>query len=95
MRFTLSLSDYIDQYITNLSRDNYHCPVCYEESMEHNRTKDMEHLVECYRVQLLELRFQEYFNKHGDYPRMTAAMILEVVDSVQREMEQYCLMNQI
>ena len=33
MKFTLSLRDYIDQYITNLENGDNHCPVCYEQVM--------------------------------------------------------------
>lgn len=95
MQFTLSLSDYIDQYITNISNNSMFCPVCYEEVLELNRTTDMEHLVECYRIQLLDTRLREHFDKHGEFPEITANLILDLVDTVRREMEQYCIMNQI
>ena len=95
MQFTLSLSDYIDQYITNLSCNSYHCPICYEQVLEHDRAKDMEHLVECYRTHLLEIQLREYYDKHGEYPEITVDLVLDLVDKVQQEMVQYCATNQI
>ena len=94
MRFTLSLSDYIDQYITNYESGSHCCPVCYDDVLEHNRVTDLEHIVECYRAQLLELLLVEHYEREGEFPPLTSDMITSLIDKVHKEVENYCYPTQ-
>jgi len=91
MRFTLSLNDYIEQYLKNMKHDETHCPVCYEQVMCDSKSKDMEHMLDCYRAHLLETYMHKYKQDHGDIPDLTPELILRLVDQVQLEMELFCL----
>ena len=95
MRFTLSLSDYIDQYISNVDSGSFCCPVCYDTVLEHNKATDLEHIVECYRAQLLELEMIDHFNVYGEYPELSPGLIVSLIEKVQRELESYCSINRI
>ena len=90
MQFTLSLSDYIDQYLINLEQDSTHCPVCYEQVLEHNKIQDMEHIIECYKTQLLETFLRDYLIKHGEFPELTGELVSRLIEQVEREMLKLC-----
>ena len=91
MRFTLSLNDYIEQYLKNMKDGDIHCPVCYEQVMCDSKSKDMEHMLDCYRGHLLETYMARYKQDYGDMPELTPELILRLVDQVQLEMELFCL----
>lgn len=93
MQFTLSLSDYIDQYLTNLEQDSTHCPVCYEQVLEHGKIQDMEHIIECYRTQLLERYLREHLAKHGEFPELTTDTVTQLMNQVEREMIKLCKLS--
>lgn len=89
MKFTLSLTDYLEQYITNMDTGSKHCPVCYEQVLEHNKHKDIEHILECYKLQLLELHIMDTLKKTGDVPPLTDELIDNLDYQVSREINNY------
>ncbi len=90
MQFTLSLSDYIDQYLINLEQDSTHCPVCYEQILEHNKIQDMEHMIECYKTQLLEIYLRDHLIEHGEFPDLTRGVVVQLIEQVEQEMLKLC-----
>lgn len=89
MKFTLSLTDYIEQYVHNVEHDVKHCPVCYEQVLEHNKQKDIEHILDCYKLQLLEIHIMDTLEKTGDVPPLTDDLIDMLADRVSREVNNY------
>ena len=89
MKFTLSLTDYIEQYVRNVEQDVKHCPVCYEQVLEHSKHKDIEHILDCYKLQLLELHIMDTLEKTGDVPPLTDELIDMLADQVSREVNNY------
>ena len=92
MKFTLTLNDYLEQYLTNMKQHSMHCPVCYKEVMCDVKSEDLEHLLDCYRGHLLET----YISRHklenaGDTPSLSSELVLKLLERVQLEMELYCL----
>ena len=86
MKFTLSLRDYIDQYITNLENGDNHCPVCYEQVMNDD-DKDITHLIDCYKEQLITYVLASYHDKYGDIPEVTDEFMQTLNTRVWQEME--------
>ena len=85
MQFTLKLNDYIDQYKQNLEDGSIHCPVCYEEIMEGNTTKDVTHLLQCYKIQVIELTLIRYFDNNGFYPEIDNMFVETINRDVENE----------
>ena len=89
MRFTLRLSDYLEQYVINTNTLTDHCPICYDKILTFNKEIDIEHMVTCYKIQLLELQLQSHFEDHGEYPVLTESYIMELNDRIESEMSSY------
>jgi hypothetical protein len=89
-RFTLSLSDYLEQYSSNRSDQNNHCPVCYEPTctIEHV-DQDLKHILRCYREDLVIRTIAEYELKYGELPSITQEFVARVNDRVTQEMVNY------
>ena len=95
MRFTLTLSDYVDQYIANQDNDQMHCPVCYEQEMTGDKKKDILQLIECYKLQLVEQRLRLLYLEHGYIPKLTDQFMEQVMESVDQELLDYYIKHDI
>ena len=92
MKFTLTLNDYLEQYLTNMKQHSMHCPVCYKEEMCDVKSVDLEHILDCYRGHLLETHISRYkLENAGDTPSLSSELVLKLLEQVQLEMELYCL----
>jgi len=89
MRFTLKLNDYLEQYVINCDKEAYHCPICYDQCLTFNHVSDIEHILLCYKVHLMELELENFHRDYGEYPQITEDFIYTIMDSVSREMERY------
>ena len=94
MKFTLPLSDYIDQYTTNKSAGDNTCPVCYEQCLYLDIKPDMKHLVDCYKEDMLRNVIQQYRNKYGDTPSISHHFVDQVIKRVADELFSYCETHQ-
>lgn len=88
MKFTLSLSDYVQQYKRNLKQQDTHCPVCYERVMSLTRHEDLDHILDCYQEQLVERIVTTYRETHGHAMRVTPESLRQVVQFVTERSEQ-------
>ena len=87
MRFTLKLCDYLEQYAENLRKNNIFCPVCYEKILTHDQAQDVDHILMCYKMQLIELELEKYYNLYGDFPEMSEEFIHGIAHRVESEVE--------
>ena len=87
MRFTLKLCDYLEQYAINCRKNTMHCPVCYEEIMVHNQPSDIEHILSCYKMQLIEMELEKHYNLYGDFPELDEEFICDISTRVDNEVE--------
>ena len=87
MKFTLKLCDYLEQYAINHEKNNIHCPVCYDKVLELNQPKDIEHILSCYKMQLIELELERHYNLHGDFPELDESFIYNITSRVDSEVE--------
>lgn len=90
MRFTLSLSDYIDQYTNNKFDQDNHCPICYEQCMTMDTQSDMKHMLLCYKEELMLRTIQQYVDEYGRFPELNEGFIERVLEHVTHEMARYC-----
>jgi len=95
MKFTLGLSDYMDQYTINESKEDPHCPVCYEQLLTFDLKSDVMHVITCYKESVLLDTIHEYHNKTGEYPALTGEFIDQVLSRVATELADYCVSHQI
>lgn len=89
MKFTLSLRDYMEQYLTNMDNDCMYCPVCYDECMCGDQRKDMEHMIECYKDDMIVRVLTEYHDKHGELPPIDEQFMNQLEQQVLQEMAQF------
>ena len=86
MRLTLSLHDYLCQYLLNVSDQDTHCPVCYQQELTFDTLKDITHVTNCYKQDLLYLTLEQHLKTHGELP---GGMQLDgVVSRVERRVDQ-------
>lgn len=85
MRFTLKLTDYIDQYKQNLKDKVNNCPVCYMLEINGDTRSDVRHILECYKSQVIELTLISYFDSNGFYPELDDLFIDSISQRVERE----------
>lgn len=90
MRFTLSLSDYMDQYVSNRSSKDDHCPICYERVCAGEINHDLKHVLECYKQDVILNVIVEYRRKYGEAPTVTSQFVERVEKQVARELASYC-----
>lgn len=89
MKFTLSLHDYMEQYVINQEHDQTHCPVCYQQVMTWNIKSDTTHLMECYRDDVLYRVLFEYMQQHDTLPALDERF-LDMIDArICDELNQY------
>jgi hypothetical protein len=94
MKFTLSLSDYIDQYTTNKTHGDNTCPICYEQCLYLDTKPDLKHVIDCYKEDMLLNVIQQYRNQHGDTPKLSHDFIDIVLKRVADELFNYCETHQ-
>jgi hypothetical protein len=90
MRFTLSLSDYMDQYISNNTREDNHCPICYERVCGVDIGSDLKHMLDCYKEDVILNVIVEYQRRFGEAPAMTSQFVERVEKQVASELASYC-----
>lgn len=86
MKFTLTLHDYIQQYVKNRDSQQTHCPVCYEQVLCDNTKTNMAHMLECYKQQLLLQLLKQ--NAPND-PDSIDRIVTQATDQVCQEMITY------
>lgn len=92
MKFTLSLNDYIEQYVSNMEQQSMFCPVCYREEMCDDKSVDLEHLLDCYRGHLLETHISRHrLENAGADPKLSGEFVIKLLEQVEQEMKTYCL----
>ena len=89
IRFNLTLSDYLDQYVADRKHDLVNCPVCYENVLVDNRSKDVRHILDCYKQQTILNVMREYHDKFDEYPELTDDFMDLVWTKVELEMLDY------
>ena len=90
-RFTLSLSDYLDQYSDNRSKQHNNCPICYDDVCTLTDCgEDLKHMLRCYREDLVVRTIALYEKKYGELPELTESFIDCVNMCVTQEMVSYC-----
>lgn len=94
MKFTLSLSDYIDQYTTNKSLKDNTCPICYEQCLYLDTKPDLKHVIDCYKEDMLLNVIQRYRIEHGDTPKLSHHFVDLVLKRVADELFNYCETHQ-
>jgi hypothetical protein len=94
MKFTLSLSDYIDQYQTNTADQQDHCPVCYERLLQHDVSVDLRHILKCYKEDLLLHVILQYRQQYNESPEVTSEFVDQVDIRVAQELANYCESHQ-
>lgn len=90
MKFTLSLSDYMDQYASNRSVKDNHCPICYECECNGEVAHDLKHVLDCYKEDVILNVIMEYQRKYGEPPAVTSQFVERVEKQVARELASYC-----
>lgn len=92
MRFTLTLHDYLSQYIHNITTDDDHCPVCYGRELQHNSSHDVQHVLDCYKADLLYRALKEYKHTRGNTPDgHTLSLLIKLVNQrVKDQMVDCC-----
>jgi len=89
MKFTLSLQDYMGQYVTNMDQHSMHCPICYEPCMCNDSRKDVLHMIECYKDEIITRVLTEYHDQHGELPALDDAFMDMMETRVLDEMNRY------
>jgi hypothetical protein len=89
MKFTLSLHDYMNQYMTNMEQQSMCCPVCYECVMCDDSHKDMLHMIECYKDEIITRVLIEYHDTHGELPVLSDEFMDMMESRVMDEMNRY------
>lgn len=86
MKFTLTLHDYIQQYIINREMEHAHCPVCYDQVLVDNTKNNMAHILECYKQQVLLHMLQR---STRDDAQEIERLVMAAADQVCEEMITY------
>lgn len=89
MRFTLSLHDYIDQYLRNVDDGDRHCPVCYEQHLTHDKSTDMQGFMKCYKEQIIELKIYDHVMQTGEIPALDDQFADDIIKQIEQEMSAY------
>lgn len=84
-KFTLKLSDYLDQYQHNIKSDISNCPVCYSEECIGDIEHDVSHIIDCYKNQAIELELLFHMDKTGDVPDIDELFIENVSNKIDDE----------
>lgn len=95
IHFTLTLNDYLDQYVINKHAGENVCPICYESELTWNRNKDIEHIMDCYKQQILLKLMRKYHERFNVFPEITDDFMDYVFDQMREEMVTYCGKHQI
>ena len=92
MRFTLTLHDYLSQYIHNITNEDDHCPVCYGRELQHDSKHDVQHVLDCYKADLLYRALREYKLTKGHNPDGdTLSLLIQLVhERVSEQMLNCC-----
>lgn len=88
VKFTLKLSDYLDQYQQNVDEDLCYCPVCYQQECTGNIEEDVAHIIDCYKNQAIELEILHHMDKTGDIPDIDELFVENINRSVEDEIYQ-------
>lgn len=89
MKFTLNLCDYLEQYVINLEKHEPTCPVCYDHVFAFEKEKDIEHILDCYKINLIERYIDEYFDEFGDWPVLSEKHVVDITSKVDAEVAKY------
>lgn len=89
MKFTLSLQDYMVQYVTNMDLKQMHCPICYDCCMIDDSREDVLHMIDCYKDEIITRVLTEYHDRHGELPVLDDAFMDMMETRVLDEMSQY------
>lgn len=90
IRFNLTLSDYLEQYISDKQQHLTNCPICYQDELSGDRARDIPHIISCYKHQTLLEVMKKYYDKFEEYPELTDEFIGLVDVKVELEMLDYC-----
>lgn len=85
VKFTLKLSDYLDQYQHNIEDDNNNCPVCYSEECIGDIEHDVSHILDCYKNQAIELELLHHMDKNGEVPDIDELFIETISNKIDNE----------
>ena len=88
VKFTLKLSDYLDQYQHNIQNDVDNCPVCYSAECTGNVEQDVAHILDCYKNQTIELEILHHMDKTGDVPDIDEMFIESISRRIDEEIDQ-------
>ena len=89
MRFTLRFEDYIEQYMLNKAADEPFCPVCYEKCMTFDKKTDAEHIIECYREDLIMRKLRDMIELTGGVPALDVSFINSITQQIEDELDSY------
>lgn len=89
-RFTLSLADYLSQYVDDKQTEHNNCPICYENVMSMKDTShDVKHIIDCYREDLVLRTMVEYHKQYDRLPELSDEFIDCVDVKIQQELSRY------
>ena len=91
VKFTLKLSDYLDQYQYNMENDIDNCPVCYSCECTGNVEQDITHILDCYKNQAIELEILHHMDKTGDIPDIDELFVENVSRRIDEEINNVSL----
>ena len=91
MKFTLRFADYLEQYMTNIDNQEPYCPVCYEQCLTFDKKVDAEHIIDCYKEELVIRRINHIVETTGRVPAIDESLIFEINEQIKDEMSEYYL----
>lgn len=89
MKFTLNLPDYLEQYVTNSKKDEPYCPICYERCMTFEHKEDIEHIIDCYKEQIVLEKLSKIIEETGEVPALDAEFLQSINLEIEQEMVRY------
>lgn len=91
VKFTLKLSDYLDQYQHNMENESNNCPVCYSEECIGDINQDVAHILSCYKNQAIELELIHHMDKTGEVPDIDELFVETISRRIDDEIYQCSL----
>lgn len=89
MKFTLNLTDYLEQYLTNDKNREPYCPVCYDKCMSFEHKSDIEHIIDCYKEQMIMDKMSKIIESTGKIPAIDAKFVHDINKMIEQEMMKY------